>query len=427
MLNRIIKVLALTAALLLSTAAFCQESGGGTISVTPSPSADGTRIVFAADFSNPASQLQLWIANMNGSGLHSLSASSYAKINEEPSWSTTDVIAFSSNDGTYSNIWTVAPDGSRLVQLTSGHLNNRMPAWSPDGSKIAFVSDRNGSNDIWIMNVDGTAQTRLTTLTGEENHPGFSPDGLSIVFSETQNDTASLMLVNTDGSGLRNLTSGQYKDWNPSWGAAGIVFSSNRDVASEHWKPWIIQANGTGLQKFGDILATDPVWLSNGSILFSDETSGIGALSAISLFNPLSGVKHVVVNQAGYLAAISIRPFHEPYRINLKSRGKLRVAILSSPTFNALDQVVVSSLTFGHSGMENSLYKCYPKGKDVNKDHLADLVCRFYISKSGFLAGDTKAYVRFNDMNGSLYQGTVLINIISQDPDDEQDDNADSN
>ena len=77
--------------------------------------------------------------------------------------------------------------------------------------------------------------------------------------------------------------------------------------------------------------------------------------------------------------------------------------------------------------MENSLYKCYPKGNDVNKDHLADLVCRFYISKSGFLAGDTKAYVRFTDVNGSLYQGTALIKVTSHGSDEDKDDNADSN
>lgn len=425
MLKQLLKVLTASATFLASTTAFCQESGGGTIAVTPSLSPDARQIVFAADFASPDSQLHLWLANIDGSGLRALSTSRYAKIDEEPSWSSTGVIAFSSNDGTSSNIWSVGPDGSRLVQLTSGS-SNHFPTWSADGRKIAFVSDRNGTNDIWTMNADGSGQTRLTTLAGEENHPSFSPDGSAIVFSETQNDTASLMVVNVDGSGLRTLTSGQYKDWNPSWGTRGIIFSSNRDVSSEHWKAWIVRSDGTGLQRFGDFMAIDPAWTKDGNVLFSDETSGIGAVSAISLFNTSTGLKRVVINQAGYYAGISIRPFHEPHNINLNSRGKLRVAILSTPTFNAVEQVNVNSIKFGHSGIENSLNKCYTKGRDVNGDGYPDLICRFYTSQAGFLPTDSRAFVRFSDMNGTLYQGSDSIRVVPNGSDDKEDD-EDSN
>ncbi len=426
MLKHTLKALTILIAFLVSATAFSQESRGGVVAVTPSPSPDAKQVVFAADFASPDSQLHLWIANVNGSGLRRLITSRYVQIDEEPSWSTTGVIVFSSNDGTYSNIWSVAPDGSRLIQLTSGSQNNRMPTWSPDGSKITFVSDRGGSNDIWIMNADGSSQKRLTTLVGEENHPSFSPDGTAIVFSETQNDTANLMVVNIDGSGLRTLTSGQFKDWNPSWGSRGIIFSSNRDVTSEHWKAWIVRPDGTGLQKFGDFLAIDPVWTKDGNILFSDETSGVGAASAISLFNPSTGIKRVIVNQAGYYAAISFRPFHDQHNINLNSRGKLRVAILSTPTFNAVELVNVNSIKFGHYGNENSLYKCYPKGRDVNGDRLPDLICRFYISRAGFLQADSRAFMRFSDLNGTIYQGSDSIRVVSNDSDD-KDDDEDSN
>ena len=426
MVKLILKIFMITAAFLASEA-FCQETGGGAMSLTPSSSPDAKQVVFAADFASPDSQLHLWIANSDGTGLRALPTSRFAKIDEEPAWSSTGVIAFSSNDGNSSNIWSVSPDGSRLVQLTASS-SNHSPTWSADGRKVAFVSDRNGTNDIWVMNADGSGQVRVTTLAGEENHPSFSPDGSAIVFSETQKDVANLMVVNVDGSGLKTLTSGLFKDWNPSWGPRGIIFSSNRDTTSEHWKAWIVGPDGTGLQRFGNFMALDPTWTKDGNVLFSDETTGTGAISAISLFTSSTGLKRVVVNQSGYYTGISIRPFREPHNIKLNSRGKLRVAILSTPTFNAAEQVNVNSIRFGHSGVENSLFKCYPKGRDVNRDGISDLICRFSIARTGFLQTDARAVMVFSDMNGTLYQGSDSIRVISGGSDaDDKDDEEDGN
>ena len=387
---------------------------GGVIALNPSPSPDGKHVVFAADYSSPDSQLHLWSVNMDGSKLQQFTPPPNSKIEEEASWSVTNTIAFSSNAGSASNIWSMAPDGSHLVQLTNKSLNNHLPTWSYDGTKIAFVSDRAGTNDIWVMNADGSNQHQLTSLIGEENSPSFSPDGTQIVFSETVNDHSSLWVINTNGTGLRQLTDNSFEDWRPSWGSKGIVFSSNRD-GSGNWRFWIVNSDGTGLKKYGDIIGTDPVWTRNGEIIFSDETAGIdGALSVISNYNPTKGTKRVIVDREGFDAHISIRPFRGPHEISLESFGKLRVAILSSKSFNAVTQVDQSSLRFGHSGKENSLYKCYSKGKDINGDGIPDLICRFYISKTKLQIMDQRAKIKFNDVNGIPYEGADSINVIQR-------------
>lgn len=85
------------------------------------------------------------------------------------------------------------------------------------------------------MNANGTGQTRVTTLPGQEDHPAFSPNGIQIVFSEVKGQNAFLMVVNSDRSGLSAITSSNgTADWNPTWGAGGILFSSNRDAAVGH-------------------------------------------------------------------------------------------------------------------------------------------------------------------------------------------------
>ncbi|MFA5079352.1 MAG: hypothetical protein WC541_07700, partial [Dehalococcoidia bacterium] len=54
---------------------------------------------------------------------------------------------------------------SGRTRLTSSLVDNKYPAWSPDGSKIVFYSKRDCINDngeIYTMNADGSNQTRVT-------------------------------------------------------------------------------------------------------------------------------------------------------------------------------------------------------------------------------------------------------------------------
>jgi 6-phosphogluconolactonase (cycloisomerase 2 family) len=90
--------------------------------------------------------------------------------------------------------------------------------------------------------------------------------------------------------------------------------------------------------------------------------------------------------------------------INPNSHGKIRVAIFSSATFNAPGQVDMHSLTFGHSGTEQSLAYCEPHSHDVNHDHIPDLVCSFYTQMTNFQKGDT-----IGILNGLLTDKTTLI------------------
>lgn len=270
------------------------------ISRHPSPSPTGSEVVYEADFDKSTSQTHLWISSLDGSKLRKIQTNSIA--DEEPAWSPTgQLIAFASTNNGVTDIWTVQPNGTHLRQLTANSLNNRQPTWSSNGEKIVFVSDRGGSNDIWVMNIDGTQQTRLSKLPGQEDHPSISPAGDRIVFSETVNNAATLMVMNIDGTGLTSLTTGKFNDWNPNWGVNGIAFSSDRDTSSEHFKIWVIQPNGTGLRKIGDVIGLDPAWMPDGRILFSDEFNAFKAQESVSVLDVATGKKRVVSNVQGYL------------------------------------------------------------------------------------------------------------------------------
>ena len=395
---------------LLAAFVYASDEGRGVISKNPSPSPSGSQIAFEADFDGP---LNIWTSTIGGGSLRKLTTGA---SDEEPAWSPAGTaIAFASLGPATTDIWTVHPDGSGLTQLTSKSLNNRQPAWSPDASRIAFVSDRGGTNDIWIMNADGTSQKRLTTLPGEEDHPSFSPSGAQIVFAETVNDSSVLMVINTDGTGLRTLTTAGFNDWNPSWAGDGILFSSNRDATSEHWKSWRIQPDGTGLGKIGDVIGLDPVQLPNNHILFSDEITDTGAVATVTDLDLVAGTRRIINDIRGRFTPIDIRPESPVNAISLKSKGTVLVAILSRPGFDATVRVDTSTLTFGHTGTEQSFVECEKNSRDVNGDGLADLVCRFNIQQASFQPGDSRGILLFDDLDGSPFEGIDSVKIVTDD------------
>ena len=71
--------------------------------------------------------------------------------------------------------------GSRR-DLTPNAVENRLPAWSPDGKHIAFVSSRDGNPELYVMAPDGTGERRLTHDSLAEGRPAWSPDGKHIAF-----------------------------------------------------------------------------------------------------------------------------------------------------------------------------------------------------------------------------------------------------
>lgn len=60
-------------------------------------------------------------------------------------------------DGPPQDIWTVAPDGSRLTRITNIQEDQPSAAWSADGSQIAVI----GQTGLYLVNADGSNITRL--------------------------------------------------------------------------------------------------------------------------------------------------------------------------------------------------------------------------------------------------------------------------
>ena len=119
---------------------------------------------------------------------------------------------------------------------------------------------------------------------------------------------------------------------------------------------------------------------------------------------------------------IDIKPRKFPNRIKFpaKKKDKITVGILSTPEFDAAAVMDRGSLTFGATGDENSLRR---KGrhdrpdcreKDVDKDGLRDLKCRFLARQTGFVLGDVEGVLRGQTLDGTPIEGRDSVLIVER-------------
>ena len=144
-------------------------------------------------------------------------------------------------------------------------------------------------------------------------------------------------------------------------------------------------------------------------------------------------VRHLVTASLAVHVEIDIKPGSFPNSINPESRGKIAVAIFSSPGFDATSQVNTATLTFGRTGNEQSLAFCQgsrdddddEQFEDVDGDGLPDLVCHFFTRMAAFQAGDTEGILKGQLLDGSLIEGRDSVRIITHDDDDDDDNDED--
>jgi Tol biopolymer transport system component len=131
-------------------------------------------------------------------------------------------------------LYTINADGSNLIHLTS-HLQDQLPAWSPDGQRIAFASDRTSTNmDIFVINTDGTGLTQLTSDQAMDNFPTWSPDGQYIAFTSNRDPSTpygDIYIMRFDGTQVQRVTTDPTFEniigWSPD--SMHIFYSINHD------------------------------------------------------------------------------------------------------------------------------------------------------------------------------------------------------
>jgi TolB protein len=114
------------------------------------------------------------------------------------------------------DLWISNLDGSGLKQLTRTKGAEASPTWSPDGKTLCFVSDEPGRPALYTVPVGGGEMVRLKT--GGVVHctePDWSPDGKWIAFTRSAGEF-TIYVVAASGGDAKAITAGEDPSWAPN-------------------------------------------------------------------------------------------------------------------------------------------------------------------------------------------------------------------
>ena len=154
-----------------------------------------------------------------------------------------------------------------------------------------------------------------------------------------------------------------------------------------------------------DIDYTEQSWITTKEIVLKDFQADFFGWK----FDQFSITEIVVEGIPVTQVAIDVKPGdRDPVSIK-PGRGKIPVAIMGTPTFDAATiEVSGGSLTFGVFGWEVSLADCNAP-EDLNKDGVLDRVCHFVNYAVDWTQGFTNVYLNGQTTDGIQFSGTDTI------------------
>lgn len=187
-------------------------------------------------------------------------------------------------------------------------------------------------------------------------------------------------------------------------GASDVEDSSGTVVASDA----TVWTKAKGLRRLQDFLQANAGLNLAGWTLYGVRAIAVDNSSLTLVGHGLNPGGHIeawlAVLPSAQRVLIDVKPDSLINTINTKT-GPVPVAILSTPAFDAPNNLVWDSIRFGRTGYEDAPGSC--KATDVNADRLNDLLCSFQSDATAFQCSDREGTLRGETRDGNPLEGVV--------------------
>lgn len=177
--------------------------------ISPSISPDGTKLAMILSKSGSP---ELWVANLDGSGLKQLTRTKGAEAS--PTWSPdSKTLCYVSDDPGRPTLFTVSVSGGEPSRLkVGGVVHCTEPDWSPDGRWIAFTRSA-GEFTIYVVPAGGGNAEAITP--GED--PSWAPNSRTLAFTRGRGGSRKLSLLDVPTRRVKDVAKVSGNCSQPSW------------------------------------------------------------------------------------------------------------------------------------------------------------------------------------------------------------------
>jgi Tol biopolymer transport system component len=152
--------------------------------------------------------VNIWVSDSEGNQARQLTFM-HPGLAGSPHWSPDgQTIAFDSSSTGHFQIYTMSPDGGKIIQRTHGNFDSFAATWSRDGRWLYFTTNQSGRNELWKIPVDGGAPIQVTHNEGAMAIE--SQDGATLYFSK-EAGTGSIWKMPIAGGPEQQLTDSLFR------------------------------------------------------------------------------------------------------------------------------------------------------------------------------------------------------------------------
>jgi len=122
----------------------------------------------------------------------------------------------SNSSGTWA-VYITQPLSNSIYKLTPATVEDRNPAWSPDGAYLAFERRQNNNWDIYIQHIPSGKVQRITDHTAFDGEPSWSSDGKTLAFTTARDGNLEIYTVTLPELELQRVTNTPDAEVSPEW------------------------------------------------------------------------------------------------------------------------------------------------------------------------------------------------------------------